>query len=105
MVTCVELIECMPEAPLEVFNYWLYQYGIPVPMILSLIVGMIIGAVYVKTRSLAHLAVMSIYAMTVFGTMFISDAYIEAQYHTMLYVVALAVASVIVMLVLKLVKE
>lgn len=105
MATCVELIECIPEAPLDVFNYWLYQYGIPVPIILGLILGIVIGAVYVRTRSLAHLAVMSIYSMTVFGTMLISDAYIEAQYHTMLYVVAIAVASVIVMLVLKLVKE
>lgn len=105
MVTCIETMTCMPEKPLEIFNYWLYQYGIPVPIILGLIVGLVIGAIYVRTRSLAHLAVMTIYAVTVFGTMLISDAYIEAQYHTVLYVVAIAIASVIVMMIMKLVKE
>jgi len=105
MVTCIETMTCMPEKPLEIFNYWLYQYGIPVPIILGLIVGLVIGAIYVRTRSLAHLAVMTIYAITVFGTMLISDAYIESQYHMILYVVAIAIASVIVMMVMKLVKE
>lgn len=96
---------CLPEKPLEVLNYWLYQYGIPIPIVLGLMIGMIIGAIYVRTKSLAHLAVMSIYAVTVFGAMLVNDAYVESQYHTVVYVIAVAMASVITMMVLKLVKE
>lgn len=105
MVTCIETMTCLPEKPLEIFNYWLYQYGIPVPIILGLMIGMIIGAIYVRTKSLAHLAVMSIYAVSVFGAMLVNEAYVESQYHTVVYVIAVAMASVITMMVLKLVKE
>lgn len=105
MVTCVELMTCLPEKPLEVFNYWLYQYAIPVPLILSLLVGIVIGAVYLRTRSLAQMSVMTVYAVSVFGTMLINDSYIEQQYHTIMYVVAVSIASVIVGMILKLVKE
>lgn len=96
---------CLPEKPLEIFNYWLYQYGIPIPVVIGLMIGMIIGAIYVRTKSMAHLAVMSIYAVTVFGSMLINDAYVESQYHTIVYVIAVAIATVITMMVLKLVKE
>lgn len=105
MVTCIEALNCLPEKPLEVFNYWLYQYGIPVPVIIGLMVGMIIGAIYVRTKSIAHLAVMSVYAITVFSAMIVADTYIETQYHAIIYIVAIAIASVITMMVLKLVKE
>ena len=105
MVTCVENLLCLPEKPLEIFNYWLYQYGIPVPVVIGLMIGMIIGAIYVRTKSLAHLAVRSIYAITVFSAMIVSDAYVQAEYHSIIYIIALAVASVITMMVLKLVKE
>lgn len=104
-MTCIETMTCLPEKPLEVLNYWLYQYGIPIPIVLGLMIGMIIGAIYVRTKSLAHLAVMSIYAVTVFGAMLVNDAYVESQYHTVVYVIAVAMASVITMMVLKLVKE
>jgi len=104
-MTCIETLGCLPEKPLEVLNYWLYQYGIPVPIILGLMLGMIIGAIYVRTKSLAHLAVMSIYSVSVFGAMLVSDAYIETQYHVVIYIIAIAIASVITMMVLKLVKE
>ena len=104
-MTCVETLTCLPEKPLEIFNYWLYQYGIPVPIILGLIVGMIIGAIYVRTKSLAHLAVMSIYAVSVFSAMLLNEAYVESQYQSVIYIIAIAIASVITMMVLKLVKE
>lgn len=98
-------MSCLPEKPLEIFNYWLYQYGIPLPIVLGMIIGMIIGAIYVRTKSLAHLAVMSIYSVSVFGAMLLADGYVETQYHSILYIIAIAIASVITMMVLKLVKE
>lgn len=96
---------CLPEKPLEIFNYWLYQYGIPIPIVIGLMLGMIIGAIYVRTKSIAHLAVMSIYAVSVFGAMLVNDAYVEQQYHTVIYIIAVAVATLLTMMVLKLVKE
>lgn len=96
---------CLPEKPLEVFNYWLYQYNIPIALVLSLIVAMVIGAIYIRNRSLAQMSVLTIYAVSVFGTMLVNDAYIEQQYHTIMYVVAVSIASVIVAMILKLVKE
>lgn len=104
-MTCVELITCLPEKPLEIFNYWEFQYGIPVSMLLALIVFMIIGAIYVKNRSLAQMSVLTIYSVSVFGSMFVNDNFLEQQYHTIMYIVAIAIASVVVMMVLKLVKE
>lgn len=104
-MTCIETMSCFPTSPLEVFKLYEYQYGIPVVVVLALFVGIIITAIYLHTRSFAHLAVMSIYAFSVFGAMWINDAFLEAQYHTAMYVIFAAVASVIVMVVLKLVKE
>ena len=104
-MTCIETMTCFPTAPLDVFKFYEYQYGIPTIVILALFVGMIVMAVYLHTRSLAHLAIMSIYSFSVFGAMFVNDAFLEAQYHTAMYVIMVIVASVIVMVVLKLVKE
>lgn len=96
---------CWPDGLMEVWRLYEYQYGIPVAVMLGLLVGIIIVAIYVYTRSLAHLAVMGIYALAVFSTMWASNVYFESQINTAWYVVAVAIASVIVMLVLRLVKE
>lgn len=81
------------------------QYGVPVAVMLGLLVGIIILAIYVHTRSMAHLAVMGIYALAIFSTMWASNAYFESQINIAWYVVAVAIASVIVMLVLRMIKE
>ena len=104
-MTCIETMTCFPTNPLDVFKFYEYQYGIPTIVILALFVGMIIMAIYLHTRSLAHLAVMSIYSLSVFGAMFLNNTYLEQQYHMAIYIIMVVVASVIVMLVLKLVKE
>ena len=106
MVTCVENLSCFPNATaLEFLRLYEYQVGIPVPVILGILVGMIILAIYVRTRSIAHLSVLGIYAISIFSAMWASEAFFEESIHTALYVIAITVASVIVMLVLKLVKE
>lgn len=105
MATCIETMSCFPEKPLDVFNLYQIQYGIDTSIILSLFVGIIIAGIYLRTRSLAHLAVMSIYSFSVFAAMWANNTYLEEQYHTMVYVVAVAIATVIVLAVLKMVKE
>lgn len=96
---------CWPQTIMEIFRLYQYQIGMPVVVVLAIFVAMIIGAIYVRTRSLAHLAVMSIYSFAVFGTMFVNDAYLEVQYHTAMYVITIALATVFVGMILKLVKE
>jgi len=105
MATCIEAMTCFPEKPLEVFKFFEYQYGMPTVVFLALLVGMIIVAIFLRTRSFAHLAVMSIYAMSVFGSMWLNDVYLAEQYHTAIYILAIAIATVITIMVLKLVKE
>lgn len=105
MATCIETMTCFPEKPLEVFKFFEYQYGMPTVIFLAMLVGIIIVAIYLRTRSLAHLAVMTIYSFSVFSTMWLNDSFLAEQYHTVMYVIALAIASVITMMVLKLVKE
>jgi hypothetical protein len=105
MATCIELMECFPDKPLDVFRFFEYQYGMPTVIFLAMLVGIIIVAIYLHTRSLAHLAVMTIYSFSVFSTMWLNDSFLEEQYHTVMYIIALAIASVITMMVLKLVKE
>lgn len=96
---------CFPEKPLDVFNFFDYQYGIPTVVILAIFVAVIIGAIYLRTRSLAHLIVLSVYSFAVFSAMWISDEFLEEQFEIAVYVIALALASLLVVMLLKLVKE
>lgn len=105
MTTCIENFACFPTTPLGVFDFYEIQYGIPAVIILGLLVGMIIVAIYLRTRSLTQLTVMAMYAFAVFSAMWINDSWLEAQYHTAVYVLALVIASAIVVMVLRLVKE
>lgn len=90
---------------MEIFNLYPIHTGIPVSVILGLFVGIIILAIYVRTRSIAHLSVLGIYSISIFSAMWASEAFFEESIKVALYVIAVSVASVIVMLVLKLVKE
>ena len=74
-------------------------------VVLGIFVMIIILAIYVHTRSMAHLAVMGIYSISVFSTMWASEVFFEGQIHTAMYVIAVSIASVITLMILKLVKE
>lgn len=90
---------------MEFFKIYEYQAGIPVSVILGIFVGIIILAIYVRTRSLSHLSVMGVYAISIFSAMWASETFFEDQIKIAIYVIALAMASVIVLMILKLVKE
>lgn len=90
---------------MDVFNLFQEFYGIPNAVTLGIFLTMIAGPIVVATRSMAHLAILGIYIISVVGTTFVNDTYLEPQYHTMLYVIVLAAASVVVLLVLKVIKE
>lgn len=105
MTTCVENLSCLPSKPLEVFDLYFYQYGIPTSVIFGLLVGIFVVAIYLRTRSLAHLTVLGIYSLVAFSAMWVSDTFLEEQYRMAIYILALAFGSVLVVMVLKLVKE
>lgn len=105
MVTCIESFSCFPTEILQVFDLYNIQYGIPTVLIFGLILGIIITAIYLHTRSLAALVVMSMYTFSVLSAMFISNTWLEQQYHAALYVLFISIASVITFMILRLVKE
>lgn len=105
MTTCIESFSCFPAKILDVFDFYDIQYGIPAVIIIALLVGMIIVAIYLRTRSLSHLIIMTMYAFAALSAMWVNDAWLEEQYHTAMYVLFIAIASVIVVLILRLVKE
>lgn len=104
--TCIESISCLPTtSPLQVWQIFDIQVGTGTTLIMmALVLGAIEMAIYMRTRSLAMLAVLGIYTIAAFGSMLLSP-YISSQYHIAEYVIILAVASVFVMMILKLVKE
>lgn len=96
---------CFPEKPLDVFNFYDYQYGIPTVVIMAIFVAIFIAGIYLRTRSLAHLIILSVYSFSVFSAMWIGDQFLEEQYQMAIYVIALALGSLLVVMLLKLVKE
>lgn len=90
---------------MDVLNIFHEFYGIPNAVTLGILLTMLAGPIVVYTRSMAHLAILGIYIISMVGSTFVADAYLEPQYHTMLYVIVLAAASVVVLLVLKVIKE
>jgi hypothetical protein len=105
MATCVETFSCLPSGVMEVWRLYEYQYGIPVSVVLGLLVGMIVLAIYVRTRSIVHLAVGGLYTIAAFSSMWAYNSFFEEQVKMAIYVIAVSVASAITLLVLKLVKE
>lgn len=105
MTNCIESLGCFPTNPLDVFNLYDVTYGSGTTIvIMALIVGTITMGIYMRTRSLAMLAVLGIYEIATFSAM-LTSKYISSQYQTAEYVIVLAVASVFVVMILKLVKE
>lgn len=105
MATCVETLSCLPDEFMGIWRLYELQYNMPVSIMLAMLVGMIVLAIYVHTRSMAHLAVLGIYSLSIFATMWASDAFFESQIETAWYVIAIAVATVVVTMILRMVKE
>lgn len=106
LVTCVENLSCIPTtSPLDVFKAFDATYGAPWTLIiLALVLGIIEIAIYTRTKSLGMLAVLGIYTAATFASL-ITSPYVASQYHMIVYVVIFAFASIVVMMILKLVKE
>ena len=106
MGTCIEGLSCLPiNNPLEVLKAFDITYGTGTTTIMmGLIVGAITMAIYLRTRSLAMLAVLGVYELGIFSTILTSQ-YLNSQYTIAIYVVGLAATSVFALMILRLVKE
>ena len=105
MTNCVESASCMPTNPLDVLNIYDVFFGSGMSLlIMALIIGIITIAIYVRNRSLPMLTILGIYEIAAFGTIMTSH-YIASQYQIAIYVLGAGVATAIVMLILRMVKE
>lgn len=105
MTNCIESSSCLPQNPLDVLNLYDVFFGTGMSLlVMALIIGMITIAIYVRNRSLPMLTVLGIYEIAAFSSI-ITSKYISSQYQIAFYVLGIGVATAVVMLVLRLVKE
>lgn len=105
---CVFEFTCLPTNPLDVFTIYKEVYGIPHTVVLGLLLGICIGAIYVHNRSTTMLAILGIYTFAGLGATWAAEANEEglgAQITLAYYVIALAIASAVVVFFLKVLRE
>ena len=105
MTNCIETSTCMPTNPLDVLNLYDVFFGAGMSLlVMALIIGIITVAIYVRNRSLPMLTILGIYEIAAFGTIMTSK-YISSQYQIAFYVLGIGIATAVVMVILRLVKE
>lgn len=105
MTTCIESISCLPVNPTDVLQLWDIQYGVPTTIImLGIILGTITLAIYMRNKSLPMLAILGIYETATFGAI-LTSKYVSSAYGYLPYIVGLALATAITMMILRLIKE
>jgi hypothetical protein len=109
-MTCVEQMTCGifnitgGIKPMEVFTFYNLQYGVPNALILGLILGILIAGIYLSTRSLNILVILGIYAVTVTSVFAVTEE-LAPGYEGVMWIIALAVTSLVVIAVLKVLRE
>ena len=105
MTNCIETMTCMPSQPLDVLNIFDIWFGTGMSlMVMALILGTITLAIYVRNRSLPMLTILGIYEIAAFSSI-ITSKYIASQYQIAIYVMGIGIATGIIMVILRLVKE
>ena len=105
MTNCIESMNCMPVNPLDVLNIFDVWFGTGMSLlVMAMLLGTITLAIYVRNRSLPMLTILGIYEIAAFGSI-ITSKYISSQYQIAIYVMGIGIATAVIMLVLRLVKE
>ena len=105
---CVFEFTCLPTNPMDFYKIYHEVYGIPNVVVLGMFLGIIIGAVYVHTRSNTMLAILGIYTVAGLGATYAAEANeqgIGPQLTLVYYVIALSIASAVVVFFLKVLRE
>ena len=90
MVNCIENLGCLPQNPLDVLNIFDVWFGAGMSL---LAMALILGTI-----------TLGIYEIAAFGSI-ITSKYISSQYQIAIYVMGIGIATAVIMLVLRLVKE
>lgn len=95
----------MPQNPLDVLNLYDVFFGAGMSLfVMAFIIGVITIAIYVRNRSLPMLTILGIYEIAVFSSI-VTSKYISSQYNIAIYVLGIGVATALIMMILRLVKE
>jgi len=97
--------DCAITNPLDVLKYLNIVYGIPNAVTLGLILGMLVAAIYIWSRNLTVLAILGIYSVAIVASTWAAEGAVTETYKTILYIIALSIASIVVMFVLKVLRE
>lgn len=102
---CIELGTCMPVNPPDVLNLYDVWYGSGFTvLVMAMIIGMITIAIYVRTRSLPMLGILGAYEIAVFSSI-VTSKYVASQYQIAIYVIGIALATAVTMMIMRMVKE
>lgn len=109
MVNCIEQMsfsgDCSLLQPLDVLKLPHIIYNIPNAVTLGIFLIMLIAPIYIWSRNLVVLAVLGIYSITIVSTTWAAETVIAPAYQSVTYIIALSIASLITMLVLKTLRE
>lgn len=89
---------------MDVFSFYNLQYGVPNALVLGLFLGILVAGIYLWTRSLNILAILGIYTVSVVSV-FATTEDIAPGYEGVMWVIALAITAMVVIFVLKLLRE
>ena len=106
MSNCIENLSCPPlNGPLDVLNLYDVWFGPGMTIVvMALIIGIITIAIYIRNRSLPMLAILAIYEAAAFGSI-LTSKYLASQYQYIPYIVGLSIATAVMMLIFRMVKE
>ena len=71
---------------------------------MALIIGVITLAIYVRQRSLPMLAILGTYEIAVFSSI-VTSQYVSSQYQIAIYIIGIGLATAVMMMILRMVKE
>lgn len=105
---CVFEFTCLPDNPLDVFKLYHEVYGIPNTVVLGLLLGIIEAAIYLRNRSTTMMAILGIYTVAALGATYAAEAQADGigpQLTLTYYVIALGIASAVVVFFMKVIRE
>ena len=102
---CIELGTCMPVNPPDVLNLYDVWYGSGfTTLAMAMLIGTITVVIYVRNRSLPMLGILGAYEIAAFSSI-VTSHYVSSQYQIAIYVIGIALATAVSMMIMRLVKE
>lgn len=104
MTTCVEQMTCYPTKLMDVWKFYTYQYGIPDAVILGLFLGILVAGIYLYTRSLNILVILGVYVIAAVSATWANSS-VAPAFQGIVWIIALAISSMVVIMIMKVTRE